>query len=133
MTIKAVKRLKRKITVENLWIYILKIIMDHGEIRGYDARKYLREEYGIKVPAITTYTVIYRMEREGLIKKIGNGDKYYKITEKGYEAFKQGINIIKESLSKLDPSHSIREKTSSPDQSMDETNHSPSTPLNNTS
>ncbi|ABN69410.1 transcriptional regulator, PadR family [Staphylothermus marinus F1] len=120
MTIKAVERLKRKITVENLWIYILKIIMDHGEIRGYDARKYLREEYDIKVPAITTYTVIYRMEREGLIKKISNGEKYYKITEKGYEAFKQGINLIKELLSKLVLNNSVRDKTNSSNQFIDE-------------
>lgn len=105
MTIKAVERLKRKITVENLWIYILKIIMDHGEIKGYDARKYLREEYGINVPAITVYTVIYRMEHEGLITKTGSSVKHYRITDKGCEAFRQGIRVIENLLLKLKPDH----------------------------
>ncbi len=100
---KALDRLKRKITTENLWMYIIKILMDEGKpLRAYTVKKKLCEKYGFKIPAITVYTVIYRMTREGLLeKKQVDSDTLYTVTKIGEEAFNDAINILKDTINKL--------------------------------
>ncbi|GEM_PF-1405660 len=53
------------------------------------------------------YSVIYRMVREGLIVdvKMVDGTRY-RVTEKGLETFKQGLNYINELLKILSDSRS---------------------------
>ncbi len=101
--IKALKRLKKKITVENLWIYILKAMLEYKKpIRAYDARKILRNKFNIRVPAITVYTVIYRMAREGLIEKVQIGSEtLYQATSLGEKAFNEGVLLLENILSLL--------------------------------
>ncbi len=99
---KALTRLKRKLTIENLWIYIIKILIEHKEIKAYDARKLLRTKFGIKAPSITVYGVIYRMAREGLIEKITrDNETLYRLTEKGLEAYREGIKLLENILQNL--------------------------------
>ena len=99
---KALTRLKRKLTIENLWIYIIKILIEYKEIKAYDARKILRTKFGIKAPSITVYGVIYRMTREGLLEKITkDNETLYRLTDKGLEAYREGIKLLENTLQKL--------------------------------
>ena len=94
-----IERLYKKLTIENLWIYIIATLIKWGPTYGYDIKRRLNHNYNIKPATITVYTVLYRMEREGLIKRSENG--LYNITEKGLEAYKAGIKLIEDTLTKL--------------------------------
>ncbi|MEM0355393.1 MAG: PadR family transcriptional regulator [Desulfurococcaceae archaeon] len=100
---KALDRLQRKLTIENLWLYIMKSLIDAKQpLSGYDIKIQLRENFGINPPAITVYTVIYRMVREGLIGKVnGNNGVKYVPREKGLYAFNKALNFLKQIYSKL--------------------------------
>ncbi|AFK51093.1 transcriptional regulator, PadR-like family [Thermogladius calderae 1633] len=101
--VKALERLKRKLTVENLWLYVIRVLLDSpSPMRAYDVRKQIKSRFNINPPAITVYTVVYRMNREGLIARVTGGDEtYYKVTEKGVEAFNQGLKFLEETLRAL--------------------------------
>ena len=99
---KAEKRLRRKLTVENLWLYIIAILSVKPSY-AYGVRIMLKSIFNVKVPSVTVYTVLYRMVREGLLKteKI-NGVKVYKPTEQGIEAFTRAIKFLKDIVEKLE-------------------------------
>ncbi|MBS7609424.1 PadR family transcriptional regulator [Candidatus Bathyarchaeota archaeon] len=75
---------------------------------AYEVKKSLKQRFGFSPATITVYFVLYRMAKEGLVKK-GNGmevsgrpeRRYYEITPKGLEAFKQGRAFIENILRKL--------------------------------
>ncbi|MEM1627743.1 MAG: helix-turn-helix transcriptional regulator [Desulfurococcaceae archaeon] len=100
---RALTRLRRKLTVENLWLYVIKVLSDENRpLRTYDILVKLRERFDINPPAITLYTVVYRMSRDGLLtRKSDEEGAYYTVTERGLDAFKRGIIFIEEVLSKL--------------------------------
>lgn len=94
---KAYERLKRKLTVENLWLYIIKVLKDAGELRAYDIKKELAKRFNVKPATITVYAVVYKMVREGLIESVSTADSVrYRVTERGLQTFDQGIAYIKE-------------------------------------
>lgn len=103
MESKALNRLRRKLTVENLWLYVIKILIDEKKpLRAYDIKVRLRDNFAVNPPAITVYTVVYRMAREGLLaRKSKEGEVVYEVTDKGLEVYKRGILLIEEILSKL--------------------------------
>ncbi len=100
---RALDRLRRKLTVENLWIYIIKAIIDEGHpMRAYSIKKKIAEKYGVRPSTITVYTVIYRMAGEGLLARTsGDGDVLYTVTEKGLRTYYEGIEFIREILERL--------------------------------
>ncbi|MCE4617659.1 MAG: PadR family transcriptional regulator [Desulfurococcales archaeon] len=95
---KALQRLKRKLTIENLWIYVIAVLVEEGPTYGYDIKKRIATRFGFKVSPVTLYTVLYRMEREGLLEKEGG---YYKPTKIGREAYTRALEYIAEILAKL--------------------------------
>ncbi len=102
METKALDRLRRKITVENLWIYIVKILLDEPGLKAYDVKKRLRDKYGIKPATVTVYTALYKMTRERLIEAYSDdGDKRYRVTEKGAAALEEARKILREALEKI--------------------------------
>ncbi|GBE54132.1 MAG TPA: PadR family transcriptional regulator [Euryarchaeota archaeon] len=96
------KRLEKRTTREILWIYILKLLR-HREMYAYEIRKELQENFGFSPAVVTSYVVLYRLEKEGYVKSIPRGDKkYYRITENGNKLFIQGLNYLKSIVEKLD-------------------------------
>lgn len=94
-------RLKRKITKEILWIYLLNLLKER-EMYAYEIRKELERKFGFKPALITSYVVLYRLEREGYVKSRGEEKKrYYMITTEGEELLKKGTAYIEEMLEKL--------------------------------
>lgn len=101
----AVERLRRKLTTENLWIHILSSLKER-DMYGYEIANLLRKEKRVNVAIITVYTVLYKMEREGLIVRKSGGTLnmrkiYYGITEKGNEAINLGITLLRDTLSSI--------------------------------
>ncbi|MBS7655411.1 helix-turn-helix transcriptional regulator [Candidatus Bathyarchaeota archaeon] len=103
----AYERLIKKITVENLWLYILSLLKDKPKY-GYEIRKLIQERYGFKPGTVTAYIVLYRLVKEGYIslkeeKKEGKGParKYYEITEEGRMLLAKGERFLEETLKKI--------------------------------
>jgi len=85
-----------------LWLYIIKILKENKPLKAYDIKIALREKFNINVPAVTVYTIVYRMRRDGLIEVRREGDHVvYVPSERGLEAYKQGLVFIEEVLARL--------------------------------
>lgn len=99
---RAYERLVRKLTVEVLWLYVAKVLMGSGPLRAYEIKKRITETFGIKPRAITTYSVVYRMSREGLLEpRRLDGDVVYALTEKGAREFEEAVRFIERVLGYL--------------------------------
>jgi DNA-binding PadR family transcriptional regulator len=100
-------RLIRKLTKENLWLYILKLLQDRP-MYAYEIYKIIHDQFGFTTATITVYVVLYKMRREGLIEiaeeKTVSGKperKYYQMTEKGRHEYVNGVLFLEETLGKL--------------------------------
>ncbi|MCS7128185.1 MAG: PadR family transcriptional regulator [Desulfurococcaceae archaeon] len=98
---KALERLRRSTTVGNLWMYIIKVLLDSGPLKAYDIRKKLVEIYGLKPATVTVYSVIYRMTREGLLKKTNEPETRYEVTSRGVKCLEKAVELLKELVEKL--------------------------------
>lgn len=103
----AYNRLLRKLTKENLWLYILRMLT-YRSMYAYEISKQLRGRFGFSTATVTVYVVLYKMQREGLIEPCGEKSvlgrpdrKYYEITEKGRRNLESGIKFLEETLKKL--------------------------------
>ncbi len=91
----AYERLVEKLTVENLWLYILRLLQEKP-LYGYEIRKRIQERFDFSPAVITVYVVLYKLQREELVKKVSvkgansSQRKYYSITEKGVEVLGAG-------------------------------------------
>jgi len=100
----AYERLVRKLTKENLWLYILKMLLERP-MYAYEINKALADRFDISAATVTVYVVLYKMAGEGLIQRgetmsvLGRPDRiYYEITDQGLETYKNGIEFIKSVL-----------------------------------
>jgi DNA-binding PadR family transcriptional regulator len=96
----AVERLRDKLTKENLWIYILGMLKK-GPMYGYEIASKIRDELKINASIITTYVVLYKMEKEKLIQRERSKERprtsrkvYYSITDKGALSLEKGLEIL---------------------------------------
>ncbi|MGC8542785.1 MAG: PadR family transcriptional regulator [Vulcanisaeta sp.] len=79
MSQKALDRLVSKLTKENLWIYIVKLLMERP-MYGYEIAREVRERFRINVTNVGVYVVLYKMERDGLIETFMSGEsKMYRL------------------------------------------------------
>ena len=103
----ALDRLVKKITKENLWIYILRLLQDKPHY-GYEIRKNIKERFGFSPATVSGYVILYKMKNDHLIEEVKVEDEeakesgkpnrtYYAITELG----KQSMRNAKEYLQTL--------------------------------
>lgn len=78
-----IKRLKTKLTVELLWIYILSILKEKP-MHAYVLRKEISQRFGFKPGNVSAYVVLYKLKGRGFVsaKKQGNRT-VYNISPKG--------------------------------------------------
>ncbi|MEM1532943.1 MAG: PadR family transcriptional regulator [Desulfurococcaceae archaeon] len=98
---RALERLRKSTTIGNLWMYIVKILLDSGPLKAYDIRRKLIETYGLKPATVTVYSVIYRMTREGLLRKTSEPETRYEVTSKGIKYLEEAVLLLKELIEKL--------------------------------
>ena len=87
-----VNRLRKKLQIDNLWMWILRLLLEE-EKYAYELRKEIKERFGFTPATVTSYAVLYRLERDEYVKSTVRSRfpsrKYYQITEKGIEALKE--------------------------------------------
>ncbi len=107
--LKPLKRLRKSIGIQNLWVWILKLLREEKKY-GYELRDELKNRFGIKPATVTSYSVLYKLQREGATEKAEAAAstridrKYYHITEKGTAMLKQAEMVLKDVLILLDSS-----------------------------
>jgi len=103
-TDKALKRLITKLTKETLWIYILRLLQDKP-MYGYEIRDKISKEFDFDPARVTTYVVLYKMAKEGLVSSewqkspSGKPDRrYYKISGLGQQMMKEASVFLKKTM-----------------------------------
>ena len=106
-TSKAFKRLKKKISIDNLWIYILRLLIEK-EMYGYELKESIKNRFGFEPATVTSYTILYKLEKDELVTSYvkdnpeGRPDrKYYTITEEGKKAMKEAKGLFEEIFGKV--------------------------------
>ncbi|MEM2112041.1 MAG: PadR family transcriptional regulator [Candidatus Bathyarchaeia archaeon] len=105
---KAYLRLKSSTTRENLWLYILRMLLDKP-MYAYEIGKELNDRFGFSTATVTVYVVLYKLQRENLIQSYDEktvrgrpSRKYYIITELGKEELKKGIKLLQDTIHLLE-------------------------------
>ncbi|MHA2090325.1 MAG: PadR family transcriptional regulator [Candidatus Kariarchaeaceae archaeon] len=101
---KPVDRLWKKLRVDNLWLWILKLLLEKNKY-AYELRQEIKERFGFEPATVTSYAVLYRLERSGFVSEasqsLSPNRKYYQITNKGKEALRMAEKTIKDTLNEL--------------------------------
>lgn len=101
---KPVERLWKKLRLDNLWIWILKLLLEENKY-AYELRQQIKERFKFEPATVTSYAVLYRLERSGFVEESTKSKtpnrKYYQITEKGREAFQQAESVLKATITEL--------------------------------
>lgn len=95
-----VKRLEEKTQKENLWFFILLLLIKKDRY-GYELRRQIKERFGFWSGNVTAYRVLYTLEKEKCIKSEYRGRRrYYSITPKGKKVVGEGISYLEELVKK---------------------------------
>ena len=103
----AYQRLVTKVTKENLWLYVTKMLTERP-MYAYEISKGMNERFGFSTAIVTVYVVLYKMQREGLIRRVEErtqpgkpSRKYYEIIDKGRESFQNGKMFLERTIHNL--------------------------------
>ena len=100
---KTFKEMQRKMIKHFLDVIILSELKKTGPLSGYDIMEIVHNKFGFLLSSGTVYTLLYSMERRGLIEgKQTEGKRNYVLTDKGTDA----INTILRSKEEI---HSFME------------------------
>lgn len=101
-TTRPLARLKRHLTSENLWLYILSIIEKDGEAYAYTLPREMERRFGFKCSTVMVYLVLHMLEFHRMIKATEKGRrKYYRLTREGGEtlsAARKYLSMLSSSL-----------------------------------
>ncbi len=102
---KPLKRLKKKTTTENLWIYILRLLKEKP-MYAYEINKNIKERFGFEIGTVSAYVILYKLLNEGYVdtewRQEERQRKYYTITEKGENILERGRTYMKNMIEKLE-------------------------------
>ncbi len=104
---KAYQRLVKNLTIDLLWIWILKLLREKPKY-AYQLKQEIQERFNFSPATVTNYTILYLLEREGLVKKTEMRNsaeridrKYYIITKFGEEVMNEAELYLKQTYEKL--------------------------------
>ncbi|WP_297535400.1 PadR family transcriptional regulator [Thermococcus sp.] len=102
-----IERLRNKVTKEVLWLYILRLL-EERPMYAYELKEHIRKTFNFEPATVSSYVVLYKLEKDGYVtaewqeSETGKpARKYYKLTPKGEELLKEGIEFLEETLKKL--------------------------------
>ena len=97
-----IKRLRRLLTSENLWLYVLSLLRRKKKLYAYELDDAIERAFKFRPNKIMIYIVLYKLEGEGLIKsEFIERRKYYALTGKGDDALGQARGYFKTLAGKL--------------------------------
>ena len=83
-----VKKLRKRV-IQNFMDILVLTEMRNVSLSGYDVIALLHQKFGLLLSSGTIYSLLYSLEREGLIKGVWNQRKrIYQLTEKGEQNMK---------------------------------------------
>ncbi|MFA5368551.1 MAG: PadR family transcriptional regulator [Candidatus Paceibacterota bacterium] len=95
------ERLKKSNTKENLWIYILTVLIVKSH-HAWDLPAVIEKEFGFRPGKITPYRVLYRLEEQGFVQSTADERRrVYKITEAGKKELKKVKDFYNSILEKI--------------------------------
>jgi DNA-binding PadR family transcriptional regulator len=102
---KALRRFLSKVTKENLWIYILRLLQE-GPKQGSEIHEIMIKRFGFEPTGLTSHTILYKMSRDGLVEtkkgvvkgKEKSDAKYYVITNDGERAMQSAKVVLTQML-----------------------------------
>ena len=104
---KAYQRLVKNLTIDLLWIWVLKLLRESPKY-AYQLKQEIQERFGFSPATVTNYTILYLLEREGLVEKteMRNNDeridrKYYIITKFGEKVMNEAEKYLQQTYQKL--------------------------------
>ena len=88
---KTLENMERRMVKDFLDIIVLIQLKSSRWVSGYDILEFVHRKFGFLVSAGTVYSLLYAMERKGLVKgEFAEGKRVYSITDQG----KRGIEDI---------------------------------------
>ena len=107
MESREIARLKRNLTYENLWMYILKTLKD-GEKHAYALQAEINSRYGFLPGRITIYKVLYLLQKHNFVsshkgKENGRERRYYNLTSRAATELSKAVAVMKEISGKVGP------------------------------
>ncbi len=101
---KPIERLRKKLQTDILFIWIL-VLLKEDKKYGYELRSEIKERFGFAPATVTSYHVLYKLEREGFIQPteqmMNPNRKYYEITEKGMELIEETKEFFQQTMKHL--------------------------------
>ena len=97
---KAFLRLEKNLTIDLLWIWILKLLRSEPKY-AYQLKQEIQEQFGFTPATVTNYTILYLLEREGLVEKTEISNNVERIDRKYYIITKFGEEVMDEAESYL--------------------------------
>jgi len=89
---KILKRMHERI-IKNFMDIIIMAELKNGPLSGYDVISFIHNKFHLLVSSGTVYSLLYSLERNGLIEGAWNERKrVYKITEKGRKTIETILN-----------------------------------------
>lgn len=90
MESKAAYSFDRRIIQSFMDIVILKHLKNNHPMSGYDTIKYFHKKFHMLPSSGTVYSLMYSLERKGLIEgNTNNGKRVYELTKEGEEYLRQ--------------------------------------------
>jgi len=84
-----IERLKRKLGIELLWIYILSMLKKKPS-HAYVLRAEIEKRFGFLPGNVSVYVVLYKLEKHGFVSPKTDGNRtIYSITSAGKELLKE--------------------------------------------
>ena len=94
-------RLKRKLSVEVLWIYLLSILKDKP-LHAYALRKSVSQRFGFLPGNVSAYVVLYNLESRGFVSTKKDSNRVvYTITDKGSALLDAAEKELRDTIKKL--------------------------------
>jgi len=99
---KEITRLKRKLGIELLWIYLLSMLKKESS-HAYVLRKEVEEKFGFLPGNVSVYVVLYKLEKHNFVKEKKKGNKtIYSITASGKTLLKEAKKELDKTLKMID-------------------------------
>ena len=91
-------RLKRKLGIELLWIYLLSMLKKKPS-HAYVLRKEIENKFGFLPGNVSVYVVLYKLEKHGFVKAKHEGNRsVYTITAAGKALLKQAKKELQNTI-----------------------------------
>lgn len=91
----AYEHLRDSLTRGNLWLYILSAL-EKEPLSPPELRKKVKRDHSFAPAAITFYSILYKLRREGLVRKSTKAYRSkYEVTEKGSAELERGKDLLR--------------------------------------